>query len=326
MSEMNMVQAINLALQLALEEDPDTVILGEDVGPNGGVFRVTEGLSERFGKHRVRDTPLSENAIVGASVGMAIAGMRPIAEIQFMGFIYPAIDQLECHASRFRNRTRGRLYCPLVLRAPYGGGVHAPEHHSESREAMLCQIPGLRVVIPSSPSRAYGLLLGAVRCNDPVVFLEPKRLYRAVSEEVEANGKSLPLDQGFILREGKDVTLVTWGAMVRDSLAAADFLAKSGIDSEVIDVAVLNPFNPEMIVESVNKTGRCMVIHEASRTAGFGAEIAATVAEHSFLSLLAPPTRVTAYDTVIPLSILESSWFPDQQQIVQAVTRLMEFQ
>jgi len=325
MPEVNMVQAINMALCHALEEDNNVVVFGEDVGINGGVFRATDGLYAKFGQQRVLDTPLSENLIAGISVGMAAAGLRPVGEIQFMGFIYPAMDQLECHASRLRNRTRGRLQCPMVLRAPYGGGVHAPEHHSESKEAMFAHIPGLRVVIPSSPAKAYGLLLGAIRSNDPVVFLEPKRLYRAPVEQVENDGEALPLDQGFILREGSDITLITWGAMVKETMLAAEQLGQNGIDAEVIDVAILNPFNPQQITASVEKTGRCVVIHEASRTAGFGAEIAATVAEQDFLSLLAPVKRVTGYDTVIPLSRLEKNYFPQVSTIIHTATSLMAY-
>ena len=325
MPEVNMVQAINMALCHALEEDNNVVVFGEDVGINGGVFRATDGLYAKFGQQRVLDTPLSENLIAGISVGMAAAGLRPVGEIQFMGFIYPAMDQLECHASRLRNRTRGRLQCPMVLRAPYGGGVHAPEHHSESKEAMFAHIPGLRVVIPSSPAKAYGLLLGAIRSNDPVVFLEPKRLYRAPVEQVENDGEALPLDQGFILREGSNITLITWGAMVKETMLAAEQLGQNGIDAEVIDVAILNPFNPQQITASVEKTGRCVVIHEASRTAGFGAEIAATVAEQDFLSLLAPVKRVTGYDTVIPLSRLEKNYFPQVSTIIHTATSLMAY-
>lgn len=325
MAEINMVQAVNLALARALEDDPSVVVLGEDVGINGGVFRVTEGLYKRFGQDRILDTPLAEALIAGMSVGMAAAGLRPVSEIQFMGFIYPTIDQLECHASRLRNRTRGRLSCPMVIRAPYGGGVHAPEHHSESREAMLAHIPGLRVVIPSSPSRAYGLLLAAIRDPDPVVFLEPKKLYRANAENVEDDGIALPMDIGFVLREGDDVSLVTWGAMVQESYAAAATLSTRGIEAEIIDVSTLSPFDPEQVLESVKKTGRCVIIHEAVRTGGFGAEIGATIAEHSMMSLLAPVKRVTAPDTVVPLARLESSFMPGADSIVQAATELMAY-
>jgi 2-oxoisovalerate dehydrogenase E1 component beta subunit len=325
MTEINMVQAVNMALSRALEENPNVVVMGEDVAVNGGVFRATDGLLDRFGQDRILDTPIAEALIAGMSVGMAVAGLRPVAEIQFMGFVYPTIDQLECHASRIRNRTRGRLSCPMVIRAPYGGGVRAPEHHSESREAMFAHIPGLRVVIPSSPARAYGLLLAAIRDPDPVVFFEPKKLYRAATEEVADDGSALPLDTGFILREGGDVTLVTWGAMVADSLSAALILADQGINAEVIDVATLSPFDPLQVLASVEKTGRCVVIHEAVRTGGFGAEIAATVAEMGMMSLLAPVKRVTAPDTVVPLAKLEHSFIPNSDSIVSTVNDLMTY-
>ena len=310
MADLTLVEAVRTALGRALEEDPNVIIFGEDVGIDGGVFRATDGLVQRYGSRRVRDTPLSEALIAGMAVGAAAHGLRPVAEIQFMGFIYPAIDQLVNHASRLRTRTRGRLTCPMVLRAPYGGGIHAPEHHSESMEAMLAHIPGLRVVIPSSPARAYGLLLAAIRDPDPVVFLEPKRIYRSTKEAVEDDGTALPLDRAFVLREGGDVTLVGWGAMLTEMMQAAAALSERGIEAEVIDVATLKPLDAETILDSVRKTGRCIVVHEAPLTAGLGAEIAARVAEHALTSLLAPISRVTGYDTVMPLPRLESHYMP----------------
>jgi 2-oxoisovalerate dehydrogenase E1 component beta subunit len=325
MSELTLVEAVCAALGRAMEEDPKVIIFGEDVGIDGGVFRATDGLVQRFGSHRVRDTPLSEGLIAGMAVGAAARGLKPVAEIQFMGFIYPAIDQLANHASRLRTRTRGRLTCPMVLRAPYGGGIHAPEHHSESMEAMLAHIPGLRVVIPSSPVRAYGLLLAAIRDPDPVVFLEPKRLYRAMKEPVEDDGAALPLDKAFVLREGTDVTLVTWGAMVAETMEAAASLAEHGVVAEVIDLATLKPFDTQTVLASVRKTGRCVVAHEAPLTAGFGAEIAARVAEHALTSLLAPIRRVTGYDTVMPLPRLEAQYLPSVGRIVRAVEEAMAF-
>ncbi|MDQ2090083.1 alpha-ketoacid dehydrogenase subunit beta [Marimonas arenosa] len=325
MAELTMIEAIRAALFRALEEDPDIVIFGEDVGIDGGVFRATDGLIQRFGAARVRDTPLSETVIAGVAVGAAAHGLRPVAEIQFMGFIYSAIDQLVNHAARLRNRTRGRLGCPMVLRAPFGGGVKAPEHHSESMEAMLAHIPGLRVVIPSSPTRAYGLLLAAIRDPDPVVFLEPKRLYRSVSEAVEDNGKALPLDRAFVLREGGDVTLVTWGAMVQESREAADLLADEGIFAEMIDLGTLKPYDRATVRDSVRKTGRCVIVHEAPLTAGFGAEIAADLAEHCLTSLLAPVRRVAGYDTVMPYPRLERHYMPSTARVVNAVRSVMEF-
>lgn len=231
MTDITLVEAVNLALMHEMEHDPEMVVLGQDIGVNGGVFRATVGLLEKFGNERVLDTPLAENMIAGTAVGMAVQGLHPVAEIQFMGFIYPAIDQMVSHASRMRNRTRGRLSCPMVLRAPYGGGIHAPEHHSESTEAMFAHIPGIRVVIPSSPTRAYGLLLAAIRDPDPVVFLEPKRVYRLMKQAVEDNGEALPLDTCFVLRPGSDITLVSWGAMLHETQQAAEQLAGEGIDA-----------------------------------------------------------------------------------------------
>ncbi len=325
MTEVALVQAVNLALGRAMAEDANVLVLGEDVGADGGVFRATEGLLQRFGPERVFDTPLAEAGIAGLSVGLAAQGFRPVVEIQFTGFIYPAIDQLANHAARLRTRTRGRLTCPLVLRSPCGGGVRAVEHHSESPEAMFAHIPGLRVVIPSSPARAYGLLLAAIRDPDPVVFLEPTRLYRAFREEVADDGTAQPLDRSFVLREGKDVTLVAWGAMVEDALAAADALSGDGVSTEVIDVATLKPIDADTILASVAKTGRCIIIHEAPLTGGFGGEIAARLAEHGLMSLLAPIQRVAGYDTVMPLPRLEQIYLPSTARIVAAARRSLAY-
>jgi pyruvate dehydrogenase E1 component beta subunit len=324
MEEMTLVDAVNQALAHELAADPRVVLLGQDIGVNGGVFRATAGLAERFGKERVIDTPLAEGLIAGMSIGLAAQGFHPVAEIQFMGFIYPAIDQILNHASRLRNRTRGRLSCPMVLRAPCGAGIHAPEHHSESTETLFAHVPGLRVVIPSSPARAYGLLLAALRDPDPVIFLEPTRLYRLFKEYVPDDGKALPLDVCFQLRDGADVTLVSWGAALRETLAAADALAESGISAEVIDVATIAPLDMTTILESVSKTGRCVIVHEAARNVGVGAEIAARVADEGLLTLLAPIKRVTGYDTVVPLSKLEHRYMPHSDRIVGAVHRLLE--
>jgi len=326
MPEINLVQAVNLALARAMAEDDNVLVLGEDVAAEGGVFRATDGLLTRFGPGRVFDTPLAENAIAGLSVGLAAQGFRPVAEIQFTGFIYPAIDQLVNHASRLRTRTRGRLTCPMVVRSPAGGGIHAIEHHSESPEAMFAHIPGLRVVIPSSPARAYGLLLAAIHDPDPVVFLEPTRLYRAAREEVEDDGAALPLDRCFVLREGNDITFVTWGAMIKETLAAADTLAADGISVEVIDVATLKPLDSDSILASVAKTGRCVIIHEAPLTGGFGGEIAARVAERGLVSLLAPIERVAGWDTVMPLPRLEQYYLPGEARIVEAARRILAYQ
>ncbi|HJP53105.1 MAG: alpha-ketoacid dehydrogenase subunit beta [Rhodospirillales bacterium] len=325
MAEITLVEAINMALARAMEEDDTVLMLGEDVGVDGGVFRATDGLLSRFGRRRVLDTPLAEVAIAGVSVGVAAQGFRPVAEIQFMGFIYPTIDQLVNHAARLRNRTRGRLTCPMVLRAPFGGGIHAPEHHSESTEAMFAHIPGLRVVIPSSPALAYGLLLASIRDPDPVVFLEPKRIYRAVKEKVEDSGDALPLDTCFVRREGSDITFVTWGAMIQETLAAADELAAGGVSAEVIDLATLKPLDMPTILDSVEKTGRCVIVHEAALTAGFGAEIAARLAEHGLLSLQAPVVRVAGYDIVMPLPKMEHHYMPSSERVVAAARKVLEF-
>lgn len=324
MAEITLVEAVNLALAHELEADPDVVLLGEDIGVNGGVFRATVGLLQRFGEARVIDTPLAETLIAGMAIGMAVEGLKPVAEIQFMGFSYPAIDQLLNHATRLRNRTRGRLSCPMVLRMPCGAGIHAPEHHSESTEAIFAHIPGLRVVIPSSPARAYGLLLAAIRDPDPVVFLEPTRIYRMVRQAVADDGEALPLDVCFVLREGRDVTLVTWGAMVHEVTLAAGRLAESGIQAEIIDVATIKPLDMKTILESVAKTGRCVIIHEAARTCGVGAEIAAQLAERGLMSLFAPVERVTGYDTVMPLPQLELAYMPSVERIVDAAKRTLE--
>ena len=325
MVEVTPLGAINMALARAMEEDGNVVLLGQDIGANGGVFRATEGLFERFGPDRVLDTPLAESMIAGLAIGMAAQGMRPVAEIQFMGFIYPAVDQLVNQASRLRNRTRGRLNCPMVVRAPMGAGIGAPEHHAESTEAIFAHIPGLRVVIPSSPARAYGLLLAAIRDPDPVVFLEPTRLYRALKEDGPDNGEALPRDVCMVLREGDDVTLVTWGAMVKDTLAVADALDEEGISAEVIDVATLRPLDTGTFLASVEKPGRLVIVHEAPLSGGFGGEIAASVAEHGLLSLQAPIVRVTAPDTIVPLPKLETFYMPDEGRIMEAVRRTVAF-
>jgi 2-oxoisovalerate dehydrogenase E1 component beta subunit len=324
-TEMTMVEAVNLALAKAMAEDDRVLLLGEDVAADGGVFRATVGLLERFGSDRVRDTPLAETAIAGISVGLAAQDFRPVAEIQFTGFIYPAIDQMVNQASRLRNRTRGRLSCPMVLRSPCGGGIRAPEHHSESPEAMFAHIPGLRVVIPSSPRKAYGLLLAAIRDPDPVIFLEPTRLYRASKEEVGDDGVALPLDRCFVERAGTDITLIAWGGMMREALAAAAELEDGGISAEVIDVATLSVLDDDTIIRSVSKTKRCLIVHEAAGNGGFGGEIAARVAEACFFSLLAPVSRVCGYDTVMPLAKLESHYIPSVARIGKAARHLMEY-
>ena len=325
MTELNLVQAINAALRRAMTEDSRVVILGEDVGIDGGVFRATDGLFEAFGSQRVLDTPLAEAAIAGISIGLAAQGLRPVAEIQFTGFAYACIDQLINHASRLRSRTRGRLTCPMVLRSPAGGGIRAVEHHSESPEAMFAHIPGLKVVTPSSPTQAYGLLLSAINDPDPVVFLEPTRLYRAARGEVADDGKSLELGRCVVARPGRDVTIVAWAAMLREALEAARQLANEGIEAEVIDVVTLKPLDARTILDSVSRTGRLIIVHEAPMTCGYGAEIAARVAAHAMTSLLAPIERVTGFDTMMPYLRTEGAYMPDVAAIVDAVRRAMEY-
>ncbi|NRA19140.1 MAG: alpha-ketoacid dehydrogenase subunit beta [Oceanospirillaceae bacterium] len=325
MPNLTLIEAVNAAMNFEMSADKNVLVLGEDVGVNGGVFRATDNLQRNFGEMRVIDTPLAESLICGMSIGLAVQGFKPIAEIQFMGFIYAAFDQLICHASRMRNRTRGRLSCPMVLRAPYGGGIRAPEHHSESTEAIFAHVPGIRVVIPSSPARAYGLLLAAIRDPDPVVFLEPKRIYRAQSEMVEDNGVALPLDVCFTLRLGCDLTLISWGAMLKETLEAAEYLAAIGIDAEVIDLASIKPIDKVTILESIQKTGRCVIISEAPKSGSVAAEISAIIAEEGLTSLLAPILRVSGYDTVMPLFKLEQQYLPSVDKIVKAAQHVMEF-
>ncbi len=323
MAQITLIEAVTQALAWEMAHDDSVMVLGEDVGLNGGVFRATQGLQEKFGELRVLDTPLDETTIAGVTVGLAVAGMKPIAEAQFEGFIYPMMEQIACHAARMRNRTRGRLTVPAVFRAPWGGGIRAPEHHSEANEHLFTNIPGLRVVMPSSPARAYGLLLAAIRDPDPVMFFEPKRIYRQYKEEVPDDGEALPLDVCFVLRDGTDVTLVSWGAQVKEALEAADELAEQGISAEVIDVATLTPLDFDTIAESVQKTGRCVIVHEAPKTAGFGAEIAARLAEECIYDLLAPVERVTGFDTHIPLFRLEMKYMPSVERVVDAVKRTL---
>lgn len=324
MTDMTLVEAVTQALAYELQHDPDVVVFGEDVGKNGGVFRATDGLQARFGEHRVFDSPLAESMIAGLSVGMSVQGLKPVAEFQFMGFIYPAMNQIISHAARMRNRTRGRLHCPIVFRAPFGGGIRAPEHHSESTEALFAHIPGLQVVIPSSPKRAYGLLLAAIRNPDPVIFLEPKRIYRLVKQPVEDDGQALPIGKCFTLREGDDVTLVTWGASIHETLQAAKQLQAENISCEVIDVASIKPLDIETILTSVEKTGRCIIVHEGAKTCGIGAEISALMMEHCLTDLLAPVQRVTGYDVVMPYFQLEKHYIPSVDRIKNSVFSLME--
>lgn len=324
---VNMITAINMALHRAMEDDESVVVFGEDVGRHGGVFRATENLQKVFGPYRAFDTPLSEQLIAGIAVGLGSEGIKAVAEFQFVGFVYPGFDQIINHASRLRNRTRGRLSCPVVFRTPWGGGNKSPEHHSESPEALFAHVPGLRVIIPSSPQRAYGLLLAAITDPDPVMFFEPIRLFRnlSIKEEVIDDGSMLPLDTAFVLRKGNDVTLVSWGGAVHDTLEAATVLSEQDVSAEVIDVASISYLDMKTILTSVKKTGRCVIIHEAPLTGGFGAEIAARLASDGILHLRAPVKRVTAPDTIVPLGRLEEHYLPNVADIVTAATELVSF-
>jgi len=308
-----------------MEKDPRLVVLGEDVGQNGGVFRATKGLLQDFGENRVVDTPLSESAIVGVAIGMAAYGLIPIVEIQFMGFIYGAMEQLISHAARIRTRTRGRYHCPIVVRTPYGAGIHAPEHHSESIEALFVHTPGLKVVVPSTPYETKGLLISSIRDPDPVIFMEPARIYRAIKEEVPDEEYSIPLGQARVVVEGNDITLIAWGAMLQPTLQAAEIVQEEGIEPEVIDLRTLYPLDTEAIIESVKKTKRAVVIHEAPRSCGLGAEVIAQINEEALLHLEAPVERVTGFDTVIPLPKMEHHYLPDAKRVVDAIEKVMGF-
>jgi pyruvate dehydrogenase E1 component beta subunit len=325
MAKMTMVQALNLALRQEMDKDDRVIVLGEDVGLDGGVFRVTDGLIDRFGDQRVLDTPLAESAIVGMSIGMAAYGLRPVCEIQFSGFAYHNFHQLENHAARLRRRSQGRFHVPMVLRTPYGGGVRALEHHSESREAYWAHTPGLKTVIPSGPRNARALLVGAIRDPDPVVFYESKALYRAYREEVPEAEEVLPIGRPQVVREGRDVTLIAYGAMLSPTLAAADALKESdGLEAEVIDLLTLSPLDDALLVASVRKTGRAVVVHEAPRSFGPGAEIVSRLVEKAFYYLEAPVERVTGFDLIIPLFSREKNYIPGVARIVRAVRNTLE--
>jgi len=322
---MTMIQAITNALSLEMERDDGFVLLGEDIGRNGGVFRATDGLFDKFGPERVIDTPLAESAIIGTSLGMAAAGLKPVPEIQFMGFIYPAFNQIISHVARLRNRTRGRFTAPLTIRTPYGAGVRALEHHSESTEALFCQIPGLVVAAPSNPYDAKGLLIAALRSDDPVLFLEPTRLYRAEKREVPGEAYEVPLGRAAVVREGKDLSLIAWGAMIPVCVKAADAAAADGVSVEIVDVRTLSPMDRETILASARKTGRAVVVHEAPKTCGLGAEIAALVGESALLNLNGPVLRVTGQDITPPLPKSEDHYYPSPERVLRAIRRLMEF-
>lgn len=324
MPELNLAQALTSALDHALTSDPNTVILGEDVGQSGGVFRVTDGLHAKHGADRVIDTPVAESGIVGAAFGMAIAGLHPIAEIQFLGFAYPAYDQVVSHVSRIRNRSRHRFTAPLVIRIPYGAGIGAAEHHSESTEAIFAHTPGLKVVIPSTPADAAGLLLTAVADPDPVIFLEPIRSYRRMRGNVADPPVAVPFGQVATLRAGTDVTLVSYGAMVPDVLEAAEELAAAGIEAEVLDLRTLVPLDLDAVIGSVSRTGRAVIVQEGHRTCGFAAELAASIQEQALYSLEAPVARVTGWDIVVPLRRAEHHYVPSVARIVAAARTVIQ--
>ncbi len=322
MANLTLVQAINLALVQEMEHDDRVVLLGEDVGPNGGVFRVTEGLHKRFGGHRVVDTPLAESGIIGTSIGLAMAGLRPIPEIQFEGFLGPAYDQLCSHAARMRTRTRGAFTVPMTVRVPVGGGIHAPELHSDSPEAIYAHQPGMKVVMPASPYDAKGLLLSAIRDPDPVIFFEPKRIYRAFREEVPEDEYTIPLGEARVVCEGEELTMVSWGASVIQCMQAIE---KSGRSIELVDLRTIYPFDMETVAASVKKTGRAVVVHEAPKTCGFGAEIASRIMEECFLSLEAPVQRVAGFDTIMPYYKLELEYLPEAERIGLAVEETLAY-
>ncbi len=322
---LTIAQAVRDAMRDEMRLDPTVLVLGEDVGIDGGVFRATDGLIEEFGPERVIDTPLAESGIIGLSVGLAATGFRPVAEMQFMGFVYPAINQLFSHAARMRNRTRGRMTIPMVVRMPYGGGIHPPEHHSESYESLFLNTPGFKVVVPSNPYDAKGLLISAMRSNDPVLFMEPKRIYRAFREEVPDEAYTVPLGSASVAHTGDDVSLIAWGSMTRVCHDAAEVLAVQGISAEVIDLRSLNPLDRDTFIGSVVKTGRAVVVHEAPKTNGFGAEIVAQINEHALMHLEAPVQRVCGFDTVFPLAHLEKLYLPNRDRVVAAAKKTMEF-
>ena len=324
MPSMTMVQAIQDALRIALREDPRVVLMGEDVGRNGGVFRVTEGLQAEFGAQRVADTPLAENGIIGGAIGMALYGMKPVAEIQFVDFIYPAFDQIVSELSKMRWRSAGQYSCPVVVRAPYGGGIRGGLYHSQSPEAYFCHTAGLTVVIPATPSEAKGLLLSAIAGEDPVIFLEPKRLYRSMREEVPEGRYTTPLSKAEVVRSGEHVSVIAYGAMVPTALEAASEAETRGWSVEVVNLRTLVPLDAETMLESVRKTGRVVLLHEAPRTCGFGAELAALIAEQALTSLQAPVLRVTGYDTPFPYT-LEHAYLPDAPRVLRALEHVMAY-
>jgi pyruvate dehydrogenase E1 component beta subunit len=322
MANLTLVQAINLALIQEMEKDDRVILLGEDVGRNGGVFRVTEGLWQRFGANRVVDSPLAESGIIGTAIGLAMAGLRPIPEIQFEGFLGPAFDQITSHAARMRTRTRGAFTVPLVVRVPVGGGIHAPELHSDSPEAFYAHQPGLKVVMPASPYDAKGLLISAIRDPDPVIFFEPKRIYRAFREEVPEDEYTVPIGKARVVAEGEELTIVSWGATVIECMKAIE---QSNRSIELIDLRTIYPMDTQTVIESVKKTGRCVVVHEAPKTCGMGAEVAARIMEHCFLHLEAPVQRVTGFDTIMPYYKLELEYLPNAERIGRSIEETLAY-
>jgi pyruvate dehydrogenase E1 component beta subunit len=322
MPKLNMVEAINLALKQEMKKDKSIIIMGEDVGENGGVFRVTEGLANLYGNNRVIDSPLAESGIVGTGIGMAMMGLKPVVEIQFEGFTLPALDQLISHASRMRNRTRGRFSVPMVVRSPIGGGIKALEHHSDSPETYFIHTPGLKVVIPSNPYDAKGLLISCIRDPDPVIFFEPKKIYRAIKMEVPEKEYAIPIGKANVIKEGTDVTLITYGAWVKTAKEAIENM--SDIDVELIDLRTLYPMDAETIINSVKKTGKVAIVHEAQKTLGLASEIIAKINEKAFFSLESPIERVTGYDIIVPLAKNENLYLPNQQKIIDAIEKVIK--
>lgn len=322
---MNMVQAITNALDIKLDDDPSIVVFGEDVGTEGGVFRVTEGLQQKFGEDRVFDSPLAESAIVGTAVGMAMSGLRPVVEMQFCGFVYPAFNQIISHAARIHNRTRGKFKTPMVIRFPYGGGINALEHHSESMESLYGHIPGIKVVIPSTPYDAKGLLISAIESDDTVIFMEPKRIYRAIKQEVNEEKYSIPIGKAKVVSEGTDITVVAYGAMIREVQKAMVMAKQANISIELIDLRTIYPIDKETIINSIKKTGRLAIVTEEPKTFGLGAELTAIATEEAFLYLEAPPKRIAAFDTIVPLPRGEHFYMQSPEKIFYELERLMKF-
>ena len=325
MKVMNIVQAVNNAMEIMLKEDPNVVVFGEDVGVEGGVFRVTENLQQQFGKERVFDSPLAESGIVGTGLGMAIAGLRPVVEMQFSGFVYPAFNQIISHVARYHNRTRGKYKVPMVIRMPYGGGINALEHHSESMEALFGHIPGLKVVIPSTPHDAKGLLIEAIQTDDPVIYMEPKRIYRAIKQEVSEDKYNIPIGKARVVQKGDHITIIGYGAMIREIQKASALAKQKGISVEIIDLRSIYPIDRETVADSIRKTGRVIVVTEGPQSFGVSSEIMAIANEEAFLSLEAPPTRVAGFDTIIPLPQGEKFYMQTPEKIMYNIEKIVNY-